>query len=116
MLEIDPVIPERGCKDIGAEKRDEGEEGATEMQSTDKGGGEKGGMGICCPGTSTLSVRTGKKSRRLCAKINESDTTWRPRPLLMFVPFTPLPSPPPFCAGSISPGIVLGAVSRHSDE
>ncbi|XP_018371601.1 PREDICTED: uncharacterized protein LOC108766676 [Trachymyrmex cornetzi] len=26
MLEIDPVIPERGCKDIGAEKRDGGEE------------------------------------------------------------------------------------------
>lgn len=86
------------------------------MRSTSKGGEEKGRMGACCPGTSTLSVRTGKKSRRLCAKINESDTTWRPRPLLMFVPFAlPLPQPP-FCAGSISLGIVLGAVSRRPDE
>ena len=28
----------------------------------------------------------------------------------------PPSTPPPFCAGSISPGIVLGAVSRRSDE
>jgi len=61
MLEIDPVIPERGCKDIGAEKRDEGEERATEMQSTDKGGGGEGRDGDLLPGHLNLERADGEK-------------------------------------------------------